>query len=107
MKPEEQAEASKLLAEGKIKSIREYQPTPPEGKTEDFEDDGEDIAEFLTAFEKAARNMLKEIENLNSARYRSVIEFLNPQELSDMERQADNIHTALNALMEQIRQVQS
>ena len=95
MKPKEQAEASTLLAEGKIKSIREYQATPPEAGADGYKDDGEDIAEFLNAFEKAARNMLKEIENLKSERYRSVIEFINPQELSDMERQADSIHTAL------------
>ena len=107
MKPEEQAEASRLLAEGKIKSVREYQATSPEDKADGYEDDGEDIAEFLMAFEKMTRNVLKEIENLKSARYRSVIEFLNPQELSDMERQTDSIHTALNGLMEQIRQVQS
>ena len=106
MKPEEQAEASILLAEGKIRSIREYQATPPEAGTGGYEDDGEDIAEFLNAFEKAARNMLKEIENLKSERYRSVMEFINPQELSDMEGQADSIHTALSSLMEQIRQVQ-
>ena len=50
--------------------------------------------------------MLKEIENLKSERYRSVIEFINPQELSDMERKVDSIHTALSGLMEQIRQAQ-
>ena len=57
--------------------------------------------------EPQVQNMLKEIENLKSERYRSVMEFINPQELSDMERQADSVHTALSGLMEQIRQVQS
>ena len=104
MTPEQQTEAATLLATGKIKSIKEYQATPPDVETDETEDDGEDIFEFLIDFEKATLNMRKEMENFNKRRYQLVMPFITPEELSDMEKQADAVHAALKGFIEQVRQ---
>ena len=104
MTPEQQTEAATLLAEGKIKSVKEYQATPPDVETDGTEDDGEDIFEFLIDFEKTTLNMRKEMENFNKRRYQLVMPFITPEELSDMEKQADAVHAALKGFIEQVRQ---
>lgn len=86
-----------LLATVKIDSIKEYQATPLDIDTDGTEDDGEDIAEFFTSFEKTTLNMRKEMENFNKIRYQLVMPFVTPEELSDMEKQADAVHAALKA----------
>lgn len=104
MKPEEQAEASALLVEGKIKSVTEYKATPPEDGADEYEDDRDDIAELLMAFEKMSRNVLKEMENLQKERYKSVLPFITEQEMMELARQADGIHKAITDFMDQVRQ---
>ena len=104
MTPEQQTEAATLLAEGKIKSVKEYQATLPDVETDGTEDDGEDISEFLIDFEKTTLNMRKEMENFNKRRYQLVMPFIKPEELSDMEKQTDAVHAALKGFIEQVRQ---
>lgn len=101
MTPKQQEEVSTLLAEGKIKSVSEYQATQPEPQRK-YEHSTPDL---YTSFALTAMMIRKRLETFNTPENQAAMSLVTPEDFEEMQEDAAAIHAALTDFIEQVKRV--
>ena len=99
MTPKQQEEVSTLLAEGKIKSVSEYQATQPTPQRE-YDHSGPDL---YTSFTLTATMIRKRLETFNTPENQAAMSLVTPEDFEEMQEDAAAIHAALTDFIEQVK----
>ena len=99
MTPKQQEEVSTLLAEGKIKSVSEYQAIQPEARRK-YDNDGNDLP---ISFGITAMAIRKRLEIFNTPENQAAMSLVTPEDFKEMEEDAAAVHTALTDFIEQVK----
>ncbi|MBR0282387.1 MAG: hypothetical protein IJQ81_12515, partial [Oscillibacter sp.] len=90
---------STLLAEGKIKSVSEYQATQPKPQRE-YDHSGPDL---YTSFTLTATMIRKRLETFNTPENQEAMSLVTPEDFEEMQEDAAAIHAALTDFIEQVK----
>ena len=99
MTPKEQEEVSTLLAEGKIKSVSEYQATQPKPQRK-YE---HSVPDLYTSFTLTAMAIRKRLETFNTPENQAAMSLVTPEDFEEMQEDAAAIHAALTDFIEQVK----
>lgn len=99
MTPKQQEEISTLLAEGKIKSVSEYQTMQPKPQRK-YEHSDPDL---YTSFTLTAMTIRKRLETFNTPENQAAMSLVTPEDFKEMQEDAAVIHAALTDFIEQVK----